>query len=249
MASASLISAHLEQISACSQTIRELNFPQPKIFTNALLHSHDITTLLRDTEAHERALFTVPKPEPNRRSTVFPSNQPLPQSGPGAIRGPRRNTAVASVLGGDLVERIKRGGGGGAGSALGYREGGGRERGDVDVDVLLEGAEKLCGVYPIPGAIGKINALRQRHHRVKNSIAYYEARATEQAVRLNKLESKGSDHMNDDFELNLGGDEVPEENFFTEADVQAEEDEIKELERKKRTLEDRVTRMEEDLNF
>jgi len=53
---------------------------------------------------------------------------------------------VAAALGGDLVERIKRGGGGGAGSALGYREGGGRDKGEVDVDVLLEGVEKLCHV-------------------------------------------------------------------------------------------------------
>ena len=53
---------------------------------------------------------------------------------------------MAAVLGSHLVEKIKRGGGGGAGSTLGYREGGGRDRGEVDVDVLLEGAEKLCNV-------------------------------------------------------------------------------------------------------
>lgn len=64
-----------------------------------------------------------------------------------AMRAPRRNTAVAAVLGGDLVERIRRGGGGGAGSGLGYQSyERGREKGEVDVDVLLEGAEKLCGV-------------------------------------------------------------------------------------------------------
>jgi hypothetical protein len=124
------------------------SFPQPKIFTNALLRQHDITTLIRDTEAHERALFTVPKPEQNRRSTVFPANNTIPGAlgGPNAVRGPRRNTAVAAVLGGNLVEQIKRGGGGGAGSAFGYREGGGRDKGEIDVNVLLEGAEKLCGV-------------------------------------------------------------------------------------------------------
>jgi hypothetical protein len=79
---------------------------------------------------------------------------------------------------------------------------------------------------------------------------YYEARAADQAERLSKLKSKDIDHMDDDFDLEIDGqEEAPEEMFFTEADVLAEEDEIKELERKKRTLESRVTRMEEDLNF
>jgi nitroalkane oxidase len=62
------------------------------------------------------------------------------------VRAPRRNTAVAAVLGGDLVERIRKGGGGGAGTGLGYRTYDGNNKSDVDVEVLLEGAEKLCGV-------------------------------------------------------------------------------------------------------
>lgn len=162
-----LLDAHLEQISLCSASIAELpsvlslfillnihsirtdqpvSFPRPKIFTNALLHQHEITTLIRDTESHERALFSVPAPpktpvpqEPssltssNRRATVF--------------NAPRRNTAVAAILGSELVDRIREGGGGGAGSGLGYRSyGGGRDRNEVDVETLLEGAEKLCGV-------------------------------------------------------------------------------------------------------
>jgi hypothetical protein len=76
---------------------------------------------------------------------VFPGGNPG-GGVPNAVRAPRRNTAVAAVLGGDLVERIRRGGGGGAGSGLGYREVSGRDKGEVDVDVLLEGAEKLCSV-------------------------------------------------------------------------------------------------------
>lgn len=66
--------------------------------------------------------------------------------GSSAIRAPRRNTAVAAVLGGDLVEQIKRGGGGGPGTGLGYGGHEARERGEIDVDVLLRGAEKLCAV-------------------------------------------------------------------------------------------------------
>ena len=78
----SLLSAHFEQIAISCQGIDSLpyvkdrpafkpptddqtcSFPPPKIFTNALLANHDITSLIRDTEAHERALFSVPPPPP-----------------------------------------------------------------------------------------------------------------------------------------------------------------------------------------
>lgn len=64
------------------------------------------------------------------------------------MRAPRRNTAVAAVLGNELVERIRRGGGGGAGSGLGYRmyDGKNKNKNEIDVESLLEGAEKLLGV-------------------------------------------------------------------------------------------------------
>lgn len=66
--------------------------------------------------------------------------------GANSIRAPRRNTAVAAVLGGDLVEQIRQGGGGGPGTGLGYGGLEARERGEVDVEVLLKGVEKLCAV-------------------------------------------------------------------------------------------------------
>jgi hypothetical protein len=50
------------------------------------------------------------------------------------------------VLGNELVERIRRGGGGGAGSGLGYRMYNGSNKNAVDVESLLEGAEKLLRV-------------------------------------------------------------------------------------------------------
>lgn len=152
-----LIDAHLEQIGLCAQSIAELSFPAPKIFTNALLGQHDITTLIRDTETHERALFSVPPPLPpkaqeplssnKRRTTVFQSQSAGPGLNADTVRAPRRNTAVAAVLGKDLVEKIRRGGGAGAGSGLGYQAyERGKEKGEVDVEALLEGAEKLCNV-------------------------------------------------------------------------------------------------------
>ncbi|KAJ4347000.1 uncharacterized protein N0V89_010934 [Didymosphaeria variabile] len=156
----SLLDAHLEQISLCAQSIAELPFPPPKIFTNALLQSHDITSLIRDTESHERALFSVPPAAAaskaqesvggsNRRNTIFnPTGAAAGIAGGGAnaMRAPKRNTAVAAVLGNELVERIRQGGGGGAGSGLGYRAYDGGNKNDIDVETLLEGAEKLLGV-------------------------------------------------------------------------------------------------------
>lgn len=270
MSTLSLIDAHLQQISLCASSVAELSFPAPKIFTNALLSPHDITALIRDTEAHERALFSVPPPPPapkaqdpaasiNRRNTTFnvngaaggPGNAGFGTAGGGAnaVRAPRRNTAVAAVLGGDLVERIRRGGGGGAGTGIGYRSEGGN-RNEVDVEVLLEGAEKLCNVYPIPGALQRIAQLRQRHARLAESIAYYEQKVEGQAQRL-KGQHVPKDYGDDEDEAAepqaeeqaVSGGEI----YMTEEDVENEQAEIKELERKKRMLEERVEGLGKDI--
>ncbi|KAL6414472.1 hypothetical protein AUP68_00995 [Ilyonectria robusta] len=147
----SLISAHLEQISFSCQGIDSLpyvfqdvalrrcslanlnlrrnSFPQPKIFTNALLSNHDITSLIRDTEPHERALFSVPPPPPpsttlkptepekkkssHRRQTVFNVTSGEVTTGPptrtGVPHNPRRHTAVSAVLGGQMHDQLRRG--------------------------------------------------------------------------------------------------------------------------------------------
>ncbi|KAH7410502.1 DASH complex subunit Spc34-domain-containing protein [Phaeosphaeria sp. MPI-PUGE-AT-0046c] len=246
-----LLDAHLEQISFCAASIAELNFAPPKQFTNSLLQNHDITSLIRDTELHERALFSVPPPPPakhtepsasasaNRRNTIFNANgggTSISGGGANAVRAPRRNTAVAAVLGNDLVERIRRGGGGGAGSGLGYRTYDGNNKNEVDVESLLEGAEKLLGVYPIPGARDKIAAMRQRHAQVTASVDYYEERLAEQVTQLNKL-NRNRDYIDDEED-----EEEPQEAPpLSEDDLRREEEEMRQLERKKRELEDRKT--------
>lgn len=152
-----LLDKHLEQISQSATAIADLayaprlnkpqitrpninrRFPPPKIFTNALLHSHDITTLIRDTEAHESALFTTappnaPRADAPRRST-FHAKKSSASNGIGVLRHPRHDSTVATLLanrfGEDIVEESL---------------GNGREKGEVDVEILLEGAEKLCKV-------------------------------------------------------------------------------------------------------
>ncbi|KAF2134443.1 DASH complex, subunit Spc34 [Dothidotthia symphoricarpi CBS 119687] len=256
----SLLDAHLEQISLCAASISDLPFAPPKIFTNALLQNHDITSLIRDTELHERALFSVPPPPAapkasdlpaatNRRNTIFNPNgaagSNISGGGANAVRAPRRNTAVAAVLGTELVERIRRGGGGGAGSGLGYRTYDAGNRNEVDVESLLEGAEKLLGVYPIPGAQERIAAMRQRHARLESSVEFYEARLAEQTTQLNRL-NRSRDYVDDEAEE---PDEEPQDDVPLSAeDLRREEEEVRQLEKKKRGLEDRVNSMGRDIS-
>ncbi|KAK4237568.1 hypothetical protein C8A03DRAFT_34470 [Achaetomium macrosporum] len=257
----SLLSAHLEQISISCQSIDSLPFLPPKIFTNALLSNPDITSLIRDTEAHERALFSVPPPLPpasrqnpdppkpsNRRQTVFNvaagevTTGPPPnstRSGPTA----RRNTAVAAVLGGDLHAQIVRGRGGGGGV-----QGGRGEGGDVDIEVLLHGAEKLCAVYPLPGALERIPAQRQKFAQQSNTLAYYEAKVAEQQEALERLNlervlNDGEEEEDGDEEAEGAGEGV----VMTEEDLRREEEEVRELDKKKKELQARLRALESDL--
>jgi hypothetical protein len=136
----SLLSSHLDQISLCASSISDLPFSRPKQFTNALLSHHDITALIRDTEQHERALFSIaPPPVPSKSqiqqiSSTFttPASRSIATSN--TQRPPRRHTAVAAVLGGDLYRKTRTG------------HSGKQSKGDIDVELLLRGAEKLCRV-------------------------------------------------------------------------------------------------------
>jgi hypothetical protein len=91
----------------------------------AILHSTNIVSLLRDSDLQERALFTMPTAA--RAGT--------------AERKQRQNTAVQNVLGGDMIAQLRRGGAGGHGSAMGHPA-----QSEVDVELLLMGAEKLVSV-------------------------------------------------------------------------------------------------------
>ncbi|KAK7431599.1 hypothetical protein QQZ08_001817 [Neonectria magnoliae] len=244
----SLVSAHLEQIGYSCQGIDSLPFPQPKIFTNALLSNHDITSLIRDTEPHERALFSVPPPPPpsanlkptepekkkssSRRQTVFNVASGEVTTGPptrgGAPHNPRRHTAVSAVLGGQMHDQLRRG----------EQD----RKGDVDVSVLLRGAETLCGVYELPGARERIAALRSKQAHCKNTMAYYEARVAEQAEQLASLNRDWMDDDDEEEEEEQDGGEV-----WTEADLRREEEEAREMEIKKRELQTRLRAMEKDL--
>lgn len=123
-----------------------------------------------------------------------------------------------------------------------------QQKGDIDVEVLLRGAEKLGEVYVMDGAKEKIAALRVRYGRVKTSLAHYEVKVAKQArelERMNRPEEWEGNTEDDDEDAD--DDELSEEVAVTEEDLIREEEEIKELERKKKELEERVSGMERDL--
>jgi len=115
-----------------------------------MLNSHDITALIRDTEAHERALFTLTPAEDfftprathenaRQRNTTFDFGRDMPHLTT-AIRGPRRNTAVAAFLGGDWAAKLQRE----RTKAAQTPRGTARQTEELNVDLLLKGAERLC---------------------------------------------------------------------------------------------------------
>ncbi|KAF5521592.1 hypothetical protein CGCA056_v006591 [Colletotrichum aenigma] len=246
----SMLSIHLEQIALSCEGIDSLPFPPPKIFTNAMLYNSDITSLIRDTEAHERALFSVPpppapatsqNPDPkpnNRRQTVFNVASGEVTTGPPATRGgggggPRRHTAVSAVLGGDLHDQLRRG-----------ERQAASKGGDVDVEVLLEGATKLCGVYALPGALERIPQLRNRYAHQTNTLAYYEAKVAEHQAALERM---NKDHWMGDEEEPEDDEEEEDEDMMTEEEYRAEEELVRDLDRKKRELQQRLRAMDKDL--
>ncbi|KAK4178589.1 DASH complex subunit Spc34 [Triangularia setosa] len=237
----SLISTHLAQISLSCEGIDSLPFPPPKIFTNALLSNPDITSLIRDTEAHERALFSVPAPPPpstqpsldqppqpsNRRQTIFNVAAGEVTTGP-APNSTRRSTAVAAVLGGDLHAHLTRR----------------HKEGEVDIEILLQGAEKLCGVYALPGALERIPQLRRKWEMQGHTLGYYEQKVAEQQAQLEQMNQRNGwdeDEEMEDVEEESKGD------YITEEDLRRDEEELRGLERRKRELQARLKRVDGDL--
>ena len=179
----------------------------------------------------------------SRRTTTFPGSDTssLGRKSLYANSEPRKQSAVARVLGPDMLQEIQRSNGNGANSKTGAA-------GGVDVEVLRVGAERLCAVYPVAGATEKIASLRSRQQKLSESISHHESKVAKQQARLNRM-TKASDHGQSAY-AEEGGRASPGEiveTVDTEQDLEAEEREIRELESKKRALEERVSGMEKDL--
>jgi len=76
------------------------------------------------------------------------------------------------------------------------------------------------------------------------SLAQLETRVTENAAELERMRHS-YDQEYDDFQISVAPE--PATTQVTDEDIERELEEIRELEKKKRALEDRVTGMERDL--
>jgi chromosome segregation ATPase len=176
----------------------------------------------------------------SRRKTVFPGAEGL--NGGNGFPAIKSNTAVGRILGGDFLERMRR-------NERQIK----KERNDVDVEVLLRGAEKLCNVYPVPGVMERINDMRRRHQSLASSIAQLEEQIEEQSAQLsgmNRSWDEDGDHYQ--YEQQYKDEETETSTGtgsrrFSVKDFEKEESEMKALERKRRGLEDRVSGMDKDL--
>ncbi|KAJ9625537.1 hypothetical protein H2203_004294 [Taxawa tesnikishii (nom. ined.)] len=101
----------------------------------------------------------------------------------------------------------------------------------------------------IPGVMERIDKLRRRHQQLAANIAHYEERVSRQAEQLdNMYQSRDfGDIQEDDYEAEETAPLTPRAPVMTKEDLLREEQEIRELERKKKGLEERVTGMEKDL--
>jgi hypothetical protein len=86
--------------------------------------------------------------------------------------------------------------------------------------------------------------MRQRHDRLEASIEYYESRIAEQTRQLSR-QNRSRDYINHDTEDAEVETAAP---IVSIEDLRQEEEEVKQLEQKKKGLEDRVNSMGRDIS-
>lgn len=186
-----------------------------------MLHNQEITLLIRDTEPHERGLFSV---DPSIKSGRDYSNDSRRKTG---HNEPSHSSAIARVLGGDMLRKLQS-------SSTSHRSRG------VDVEVLLQGAEKLNSAYEVAGTGPRIAKIRAKYEGLSSSIKHYEERVLQQQASLS---GTGFDD---------GGNEYSHrkpiaQNEDGEQELHQEESIVKELQARKLTLEARLAEMEREL--
>jgi len=125
-------------------------------------------------------------------------------------------------------------------------------KGEVDIEVLLRGAEKLNSVYSIPGVPKRIESLRTRHVQLQGSLKHYEQKVERQTRELERMNRGDAWSGDEDEEFDEEGRRTPardelDEVEVTDEDLRREEEDIRDLERRRKELEDRVSSMERDL--
>lgn len=97
---------------------------------------------------------------------------------------------------------------------------------------------------PVAGAQEQIASLRYRHQLVSESLAGLEDRV---ATNTSELERMSHFYVDEYDDCDTRGALQPDTVDITDDDIQRELDEIRDLEQKKRTMEDRVNGMDRDL--
>lgn len=110
----------------------------------------------------------------------------------------------------------------------------------------MKQATVLTRNSPVPGVRERITAIRQRHSRLESSIDYYENRIAKQTVQLGRL-NRSREYASEPEEAEAEPD-VTVFQPMTQEDLLKEEEEVRQLERKKRVLEDRVNSMGRDIS-
>ena len=111
----------------------------------------------------------------------------------------------------------------------------------------------LSLLSPIDGAPEKIMSLRSRYEQLNSSIARYESKVSRQMAQLARMNKHKDGDVDDDDDTETLEDEDANaiegqgEIHVTDEDIRRENDEIRELEKKKQQLEERVKEMERDL--
>lgn len=108
------------------------------------------------------------------------------------------------------------------------------------------GSQSDYNCSPVPGAQEKISNLRYRHETIAKSIAKLEDRVATNTAELEQMRHSYDDDE-DDYAAASVSLSQPEAPTVTDEDIEQEMAEIRELERRKRRLEDRVTGMDRDL--
>ncbi|KAF3927211.1 hypothetical protein ABW20_dc0105102 [Dactylellina cionopaga] len=215
MATSGRFERHLEQIESAAKDISSMRFSKPGTFTNSQVNRPPITSLIRDTSPYERVLFSSPSASSSSQES-FAQRVPMLST---------KSTLLGSLLDGDVMHQVR--------SAVRTAH----LKGEIDVELLLQGAENLARIYPTPGLDDKIGNLREKYHDLQSSVLLHEELVTAQRTQLD-LQRGVADQ--------LGPLERPLEttthvlNAVTDADIGAEEIAIQQLEARRLEVESEI---------
>ncbi|KAF3926743.1 hypothetical protein ABW21_db0206628 [Orbilia brochopaga] len=212
---------HLEQIEAAAKDISSMRFSPPGTFTNSQVTKPPITSLIRDTSTYERVLFSQP-PSSTRG-----------QFAPQAIASASNKSALlGSLLDGNVMHQMR--------SAVSTAH----LKGEVDVELLLHGAENLARIYLTPGLDERIQTLRERYKDLRSSVALHEELVAAQRTQLDLQRGATDQHhdLKDDPIIR-----ITQQSVVTIDSIQAEETAISDLEARRLEIESEIREIDRRL--